>query len=88
MSTFAHDWGHAIHSLLAKSGQPCELADYATFIAEFELKSHELAEAGEGVSDYPVATLQKAGLDMTGPAPYRQMVAGFGGTIDKIEALL
>jgi len=216
MSTFAHEWGHAMHSLLAKSKQPYELADYATFIAEiastcnelllneymlqraktkdeklfylgqrleslrgtffrqtmfaeFELKSHELAEAGEGVSgekfsavyldllrryhgpkmilpdylaseweyishffrsdfyyvyqyatsitagtwfansvlkggkaerenylnvlraggsDYPVAILQKAGLDMTKADPYRQLVQGFGETIDRIEALL
>jgi oligoendopeptidase F len=216
MSTYAHEWGHAMHSLLANRAQPYDLADYATFIAEiastcnelllneymlqraktkdekvfylgqrlenlrgtyfrqtmfaeFELKSHELAEAGEGVSgekfnqvymdllrryqgpkmilpdylaneweyishffrsdfyyvyqyatsitagtwfansilkggkaerdnylnvlraggsDYPVAILQKAGLDMTRPDPYRQLVAGFGETIDRIEALL
>jgi oligoendopeptidase F len=216
MSTFAHEWGHAMHTLLAKSAQPYELYSYATFIAEiastcnetllneymlqraktkeekifylgqrleslrgtffrqtqfaeFELKAHELAEMGEGVSgekfnqvymdilrrymgpkmilpdyianewayvphffrsdfyyvyqyatsitaatwfansihkggkaardnylnvlraggsDYPVAILQKAGLDMTKPDPYRQLVAGFGEIIDKIEALL
>jgi oligoendopeptidase F len=216
MSTFAHEWGHAMHTLLAKSAQPYELFNYATFIAEiastcnevllnafmlgraktreekifylgqrlenlrgtffrqtqfaeFELKAHELAEMGEGVSgekfnqvymdilkrymgpkmilpdyianewayvphffrsdfyyvyqyatsitagewfaksilnggkaerenyldvlraggsDYPVAILQKAGLDMTKPDPYRQLVAGFGEVIGKIEALL
>jgi oligoendopeptidase F len=216
LSTFAHEWGHAMHTLLAKSAQPYELFHYATFIAEiastcnelllneymlqraktkdeklfylgqrleslrgtffrqtqfaeFELKAHELAEMGEGVSgekfnevyrdilrrymgpkmilpdyianewayvphffrsdfyyvyqyatsitagtwfahsllkggkaerenylsvlraggsDYPVAILQKAGLDMTRPDPYRQLVAGFGETIDQIEALL
>ena len=216
MTTFAHEWGHAMHTQLARSAQPFDLANYATFIAEiastcnevllaeymyqraktkeekvfylgqkleglrgtffrqtqfaeFELKAHELAEAGEGVSgekfgqvymdilkrymgpnmilpdylanewayiphffrsdfyyvyqyatsitagtwfansllkggkaerenylnvlraggsDYPVAILQKAGLDMTKPDPYRQLVAGFGETIDKIEALL
>ena len=32
--------------------------------------------------------LQRAGLDMTQPDPYRQLVQGFGETIDKIEALL
>jgi oligoendopeptidase F len=41
-----------------------------------------------GGSDYPVAILQKAGLDMTKPDPYRQLVAGFGEIIGKIEALL
>lgn len=216
LSTYAHEWGHAMHTLLAKSAQPFDLAGYATFIAEiastanelllndymlrraktrdeklfylgqrlenlrgtffrqtmfaeFELKAHELAEAGEGVSgrrfneiyfdllrryhgpdmilapelanewsyishflrsdtyyvyqyatsitagtwfarsilsggkaereryldvlraggsDYPVTILQKAGLDMTGPEPYRQLVAGFRETMDRIEALL
>ena len=216
MSTFAHEWGHAMHTQLARNAQPFELSNYATFIAEiastcnevllnaymqqraktrdeklfylgqrlenlrgtffrqtmfaeFELKAHELAEAGEGVSgekfgatyldllrryhgpkmilpdyianewayiphffrsdfyyvyqyatsitagtwfansvlkggkaerenylnvlraggsDYPVAILQKAGLDMTRPDPYRQLVQGFGETIDQIEALL
>ena len=34
VSTFAHEWGHAMHSLLAKQNQPYETADYATFIAE------------------------------------------------------
>ena len=216
LSTYAHEWGHAMHTLLAKSAQPFDLAGYATFIAEiastanelllndfmlrraktrdeklfylgqrleslrgtffrqtmfaeFELKAHELAEAGEGVSgrrfneiyldllrryhgpdmilapelanewsfvshflrsdtyyvyqyatsitagtwfarsilgggkaereryldvlraggsDYPVAILAKAGLDMTGPAPFRQLIAGFKETMDRIEALL
>ena len=97
MSTFAHEWGHAIHSLLANSSQPYEKADYPIFLAEiastlnenllaahmlrnaktreeklfylgqqmenmrgtyyrqtmfaeFELRAHELAEAGEGLS--------------------------------------
>ncbi|MGZ3198797.1 MAG: M3 family oligoendopeptidase [Croceibacterium sp.] len=216
MSTFAHEWGHAMHTQLARSAQPFDLVNYATFIAEiastcnevllaeymfqraktkdekvfylgqklenlrgtffrqtmfaeFELKAHELSEAGEGLtgqklsevyldllrryhgpkmilpdyianewayiphffrsdfyyvyqyatsitagtwfansilkggkaerenylnvlraggSDYPVAILQRAGLDMTRPDPYRQLVKGFGETIDRIEALL
>lgn len=97
MSTYAHEWGHAIHTLLARANNPYETYDYATFIAEiastvnevflshymleraktreeklfylgtqleaargtffrqtqfaeFELKAHELAEAGEGLS--------------------------------------
>jgi oligoendopeptidase F len=41
-----------------------------------------------GGSDYPVAILQKAGLDMTRPDPYRALVADFADTMDKIEALL
>ena len=97
LTTYAHEWGHAVHSLLAKSRQPYETADYATFtaelastgneqllaqhmianartreeklfylgqrmegfrstffrqtmFAEFELRIHDMAEAGEGLS--------------------------------------
>jgi oligoendopeptidase F len=216
LSTYAHEWGHAIHTLLAKANNPYDTYGYATFIAEiastvnevflsrymlgraktkeeklyylgqqlenargtffrqtmfaeFELKVHEMAEAGEGLSgrkfaelymdllrryhgpnmilpdnvanewsfishffrgdfyyvfqyatsisagswfansildggkaerdnflkvlkaggsDYPVAILQKAGLDMTKPDPYRDFVAQFGRTMDEIEKLL
>jgi len=41
-----------------------------------------------GGSAHPTAILEKAGLDMTKPEPYRALVAGFGETIDQIEALL
>ncbi|MFS0849582.1 oligoendopeptidase F [Novosphingobium panipatense] len=97
LSTYAHEWGHAMHSLLASSSQPYDLAGYPIFtaevastcnevllteymlkqartkeekiyylgmrlenmrgtffrqamFAEFELKMHEMAEAGEGLS--------------------------------------
>lgn len=97
LSTYAHEWGHALHSLLANKAQPYEKADYPIFLAEiastlnedllvaymlknartkeeklfylgqqmenirgtffrqtmfaeFELKAHDLAEAGEGLS--------------------------------------
>jgi oligoendopeptidase F len=97
LSTYAHEWGHALHSLLSNAAQPYEKADYPIFLAEiastlneqllvaymleraktkeeklfylgqqmenfrgtfyrqtmfaeFELKAHDLAEAGEGLS--------------------------------------
>lgn len=34
VSTFAHEWGHAMHSLLANKAQPFETAGYPTFTAE------------------------------------------------------
>jgi oligoendopeptidase F len=34
MTEFAHEWGHAMHSLLANQAQPYELSNYPTFIAE------------------------------------------------------
>src|SRR5690606_10739684 len=42
LSTFAHEWGHAMHTLYAKQSQPFETADYATFIAEIPSTSLEL----------------------------------------------
>ena len=42
LSTFAHEWGHAMHTLYAKQVQPFETADYATFIAEIPSTSLEL----------------------------------------------
>ena len=42
VSTFAHEWGHAMHTLYAKSEQPYETAGYATFIAEIPSTTLEL----------------------------------------------
>jgi len=42
LSTFAHEWGHAMHTLYAKQAQPFETASYATFIAEIPSTSLEL----------------------------------------------
>ncbi|MBT8092272.1 MAG: oligoendopeptidase F [Gammaproteobacteria bacterium] len=42
LSTFAHEWGHAMHTVYAKQKQPFETAGYATFIAEIPSTSLEL----------------------------------------------
>lgn len=34
LSTYAHEWGHAVHSMLANRAQPFEKARYSTFTAE------------------------------------------------------
>ena len=34
LTTYAHEWGHALHTLLAKGAQPWETYDYPTFTAE------------------------------------------------------
>jgi oligoendopeptidase F len=34
LSTLAHEWGHAMHTLLADKAQPYEKSQYSTFIAE------------------------------------------------------
>lgn len=42
LSTFAHEWGHAMHTLYAKQAQPYQTADYAIFLAEIPSTSLEL----------------------------------------------
>jgi oligoendopeptidase F len=34
LSTYAHEWGHAVHTQLTVAHQPYEKSDYSTFIAE------------------------------------------------------
>ena len=34
LSVFAHEWGHAVHTILTTRAQPYELSNYATFTAE------------------------------------------------------
>ncbi|HAD07982.1 MAG TPA: oligoendopeptidase F [Porticoccaceae bacterium] len=42
LSTYAHEWGHVMHSLLTQQNQPFSKAEYATFIAEIASIAHEL----------------------------------------------
>ena len=42
LSTLAHEWGHAMHTLYAQESQPFDTAFYATFIAEIPSTSLEL----------------------------------------------
>ena len=42
LSTFAHEWGHAMHSLLANRTQPFARAEYTTFTAEIASTAHEV----------------------------------------------
>lgn len=42
LSTLAHEWGHAMHTLYARQNQPFETAGYAIFIAEIPSTSLEL----------------------------------------------
>ena len=42
LSTLAHEWGHAMHTLYAKQAQPYQTYGYATFIAEIPSTSLEL----------------------------------------------
>jgi oligoendopeptidase F len=50
LSTFVHEWGHAIHTLLTKANQPFENSNYSTFIAETASIGNEML-----LNDYMVA---------------------------------
>jgi oligoendopeptidase F len=42
MSTMAHEWGHAVHTLLADRAQPYETSHYSTFVAEAASMGNEM----------------------------------------------
>ena len=42
VTQYAHEWGHAMHSMLANKAQPYELSNYPTFTAEVASTNHEL----------------------------------------------
>jgi len=50
LSTFVHEWGHAVHTMLTDANQPFEKSDYSTFIAETAAISNEML-----LNDYMVA---------------------------------
>ncbi|PTQ11684.1 oligoendopeptidase F [Sphingomonas oleivorans] len=41
LTTYAHEWGHAMHSLLANAAQPFETANYSIFTAEIASTCNE-----------------------------------------------
>jgi oligoendopeptidase F len=42
LTTFAHEWGHAVHSVLSNSTQPWETSGYPTFVAEMASTINEV----------------------------------------------
>ena len=42
VSTFAHEWGHAVHTMLSVRENPYETAGYATFTAEIASTTNEV----------------------------------------------
>ena len=41
VTTFAHEWGHAMHTVLARRAQPYEMSNYPTFTAEIASTHNE-----------------------------------------------
>ena len=50
LTTLAHEWGHAVHTLLTNAAQPFEYSNYPTFIAESASIGNEML-----LNDYMVA---------------------------------
>jgi oligoendopeptidase F len=50
LSTFTHEWGHAVHTLLDDETQPFDTSNYSTFIAETASIGNEML-----LNDYMVA---------------------------------
>jgi oligoendopeptidase F len=50
LSTFTHEWGHGVHTMLAHDNQPYETSAYSTFIAETASITNEML-----LNDYMVA---------------------------------
>ena len=42
VSTFSHEWGHAVHTMLAKENNPYETYSYTTFTAELASTTNEV----------------------------------------------
>jgi len=42
VSTFSHEWGHAVHTLLARKNNPYETYSYTTFTAELASTTNEV----------------------------------------------
>jgi oligoendopeptidase F len=51
VSTVAHEFGHAMHSVLANRAQPFETADYSIFVAEIPSTTNEML-----LADHVIAT--------------------------------
>ncbi|NBS95001.1 MAG: oligoendopeptidase F, partial [Betaproteobacteria bacterium] len=46
LTTFAHEWGHGMHTLLAQRSQPFETAGYSLFLAEIASTTNEVLLSG------------------------------------------
>jgi oligoendopeptidase F len=42
LSTFAHEWGHGVHTMLSHKNQPFETAGYSLFLAELASMTNEV----------------------------------------------
>lgn len=76
LSTFAHEWGHAVHTVLTRRAQPYELSNYSTFTAETasitnEVLLFEYMLAQAKTNEEKLAFLNEA-LDQIRGSYYRQ----------------
>jgi oligoendopeptidase F len=92
LSTFAHEWGHAIHTLLANANQPYEKSSYSIFIAESASISNEML-LNDYMIEHAKTTAEKlyylgAGLESIRTSYFRQVMfaefeAAIHGEVEK-----
>ena len=92
---YAIEWAYIPHFFTA-----FYVYQYATSIAAAAYFAQSILHGGAkerdnyfsvlkaGGSDYPTEILNRAGLDMATPTPYRALVKLMGDTIDQVEALM
>src|SRR5205085_6370124 len=72
LTTYAHEWGHAVHTMLAHDNQPYETSGYATFTAEMASTGNEQLLANYMIRN---ATSREEKLFYLG-----QLMEGYRGT--------
>jgi oligoendopeptidase F len=88
LSTFVHEWGHAVHTLLDNETQPYETSNYSTFIAETASITNEMLLA-DYMAEHAQTKAEKLyylgqGLELIRGTFYRQtMFAEFQLAIHK-----
>jgi oligoendopeptidase F len=63
LTTYAHEWGHAVHTLLATANQPYEKSDYSSFIGESASIANEMLLGDYLVRTAPSVELKKFASD-------------------------
>jgi oligoendopeptidase F len=96
MSTFAHEWGHGMHTMLTTKNQPYETSNYSIFIAEIAStlneqllarRMHDTAQNKQEKLFYLFATLELLRGTFFRQAMFGEYELSMHETVEKGEAL-
>jgi oligoendopeptidase F len=96
MSTFAHEWGHGMHTMLTTKNQPYETSNYSIFIAEIAStmneqllarRMHDTAKNNQEKLFYLFATLELLRGTFFRQAMFGEYELSMHETVEKGEAL-